>query len=390
MADEPSAHHRLTPLEHASHPNMDRIAAMGVSGTMCAVPEGYNPGSEVANLGILGYDVHEVYEGRGPLEAASIGVDVADDEVAYRMNLICVADGKIKNHSAGHISDDEAAELIAALDNQLTDENIKINQGVSYRHLLRIKNASKAVTLVPPHDVPGTPVDDMLPVASDAVGEDTAVLLRKLIQRSFDILSSHPVNKHRISQGKDPANMIWPWAGGYRPKMLTLDQQYGIRQGTVISAVDLIKGIGKLAGLKVPDIKGATGLWNTDYQAKVNEALSALKQGDQLVFVHLEGPDEAGHEGDYELKCKTVEDIDQKVVAPILDYALAQDDVCVAVLPDHPTPCDIRTHTRKPIPFTIFKPGLKPDGVVLYTEAGAQASGLSLTSHLFLPFLLQL
>lgn len=380
MADRPiQSLGGKTPLQYANTPAIDYVAAHGINGVLKTVPEGFTPGSEIANLGILGYDVAQVYEGRGSLEAASMGVDIDDDEVAMRMNLICVEDGKIKNHSAGHISTEEARQLIAALQQSLGSDKINFFTGVSYRHLLKIKGGNKYVKCTPPHDVPGEAVDIHLPVAETAEAEPTAELLRQLIRRSYDVLSQHPINIKRVSEGHDPANMLWPWSLGYRPSMQTLHDLYGIGSGVVISAVDLIKGIGIYAGLKPIEVDGATGLYDTNYEGKAQAAIEALRGDTDFVFLHVEASDEAGHEGDVALKIKTIEYLDSRIVAPILKAVKQIDEpVAIAVLPDHPTPCDVRTHTSELVPFAIYNPMVAADGVTLFDEESARTTGLSL------------
>ena len=373
MADEPiEALGGKTPMQYADTPYMDKLAEMGVTGRMKTVADGFHPGSEVANMAVLGYDLPTVYEGRGVLEAASIGYDLKPGEMAMRCNLITIEDGKIKNHSAGHISNAEAAELIAFLQKELGGEDVNFFPGVSYRHLLKIKGGSKRIVTTPPHDVPGTPYKDVLVRAADTDGEPTARQLNELIERSMTLLENHPVNLARKAAGKDPANSIWPWSPGYRPQMQTLMQRYGIGSGVVISAVDLIKGIGVYAGLESIDVEGATGLYNTNYEGKAQAAIEALRTHD-FVFLHIEASDEAGHEGDVALKMKTIEYLDRRIVKPILDAVSTWDEpVSIAILPDHPTPCALRTHTSKPIPFTIYRTNEPGDDVQAFDEFAAQ------------------
>lgn len=373
MADEPiEALENKTPLQAVSKPAIDWVAAHGRSGMLATVPAGFAPGSEIANLSVLGYDVPKVFEGRGSLEAASMGVKIEDGEMAMRCNLITIEDGKIKNHSAGHISNAEAAELIAFLQKELGGENVNFFPGVSYRHLLKIKGGSKRIVTTPPHDVPGTPYKDVLVRAADTDGEPTARQLNELIERSMTLLENHPVNLARKAAGKDPANSIWPWSPGYRPQMQTLMQRYGIGSGVVISAVDLIKGIGVYAGLESIDVEGATGLYNTNYEGKAQAAIEALRTHD-FVFLHIEASDEAGHEGDVALKMKTIEYLDRRIVKPILDAVSTWDEpVSIAILPDHPTPCALRTHTSKPIPFTIYRTNEPGDDVQAFDEFAAR------------------
>ena len=373
MADEPiEALENKTPLQAVSKPAIDWVAAHGRSGMLATVPAGFAPGSEIANLSVLGYDVPKVFEGRGSPEAASMGVKIEDGEMAMRCNLITIEDGKIKNHSAGHISNAEAAELIAFLQKELGGEDVNFFPGVSYRHLLKIKGGSKRIVTTPPHDVPGTPYKDVLVRAADTDGEPTARQLNELIERSMTLLENHPVNLARKAAGKDPANSIWPWSPGYRPQMQTLMQRYGIGSGVVISAVDLIKGIGVYAGLESIDVEGATGLYNTNYEGKAQAAIEALRTHD-FVFLHIEASDEAGHEGDVALKMKTIEYLDRRIVKPILDAVSTWDEpVSIAILPDHPTPCALRTHTSKPVPFTIYRTNEPGDEVQAFDEFAAR------------------
>ncbi|NDW18294.1 cofactor-independent phosphoglycerate mutase [Dysgonomonas sp. 216] len=369
MADEPiEALGGKTPLQVAKKPYIDMLAAKGKNGLLDTIPEGFKPGSEIANLSVLGYDVPKVFEGRGSLEAASIGVDIEPGEMAMRCNIICIEDGKIKNHSAGHISTEEATELITFLDKELNDGEVSLYPGVSYRHLLKLKGGNKNLDCTAPHDVMGTPFKDVMIKATTEDAEETAAYLNNLIIKSQELLKNHPVNLKRIAEGKDPANSIWPWSPGYRPQMETLQQLYGIKSGSVISAVDLIMGIGVYAGLKLIHVEGATGLYDTNYEGKAQAAIDALKN-DDFVYLHIEASDEAGHEGDYELKTKTIEYLDQRVVKTIYEATKDWDEpVAIAILPDHPTPCAIKTHTNKPVPFIIYRPDAEGDSVQMYDE----------------------
>lgn len=373
MADEPiGSLGGRTPLQAASKPSIDRVAALGRSGMLATVPAGFAPGSEIANLSVLGYDLPKVFEGRGSLEAASMGVRIEDGEMAMRCNLLTIEQGRIKNHSAGHITGEEAAELIVFLQKELGGGDANFFPGVSYRHLLKLKGGDKRIATTPPHDVPGTPYRDVLVRALVPEAEATAVRINELVERSQELLKDHPVNRARVAAGKEPANSIWPWSPGYRPQMETLMQRYGIRDGVVISAVDLIKGIGVYAGLKPVDVEGATGLYTTNYEGKARAALDALRTHD-FVFLHIEASDEAGHEGDAELKVRTIEYLDSRVVKTILDEISGWDEpVSMAILPDHPTPCALRTHTAKPVPFTIYRTGVSGDGVQRFDERSAQ------------------
>lgn len=380
MADRPCPElGGLTPLQAADTPAMDRLAAMGRNGLLHTVPEGYTPGSEIAHLSLLGYDLDRVFEGRGTLEAASMGVDIEPGEMAMRCNLICInPDGTIRNHSAGHISTEESDELISFLNEHLGDGRARFYTGVSYRHLLKVHGADKRLYCTPPHDVPGHKAADhpIRPQVREAAA--TADYLNDLIAKSQILLADHPVNKRRIAAGKDPANSIWPWSPGYKPAMQTLDDLYGSGHGIVISAVDLIRGLGVYAGLRPVIVPGATGLYDTDYEAKLRAALDALRQGADFVFLHIEASDEAGHEGNALLKKRTVADLGSRIIAPLMhelehNAAAYGGPVAVALLPDHPTPCDIRTHTSDPVPFVIWHPGIQPDGVTRYSETDAAA-----------------
>ncbi len=369
MADDPIPQlGNKTILQAVNKPTMDFLAKNGRCGMLTTVPEGFHPGSEIANLEVMGYDVHKVFEGRGSLECAGAGVPIEEGEMVMRCNLICIEDGKIKNHSAGHISSEEAFILLDALNKELGTDKIGFYRGIQYRHILKIKGGNKHVSCTPPHDVPGTPFRDVMVKADCPEAQPTADLLNELILRSQDILSHHPLNLRRKAEGKDMANSIWPWSAGYKPSMLTLKQMYGIQSGVVISAVDLIKGMGILAGLKSIEVEGATGLYNTNYEGKVKAAIEALKQND-FVYLHIEASDEAGHEGDVPLKFKTVEYLENRVVKPIFEEVSHWNEpVAIAILPDHPTPCALRTHVSRPIPFLIYKPGVKPDSVQVYDE----------------------
>lgn len=374
MADEPiAALGDRTPVEAAATPCMDYLAKNGKMGLFATVPHGFHPGSEVANMTVLGYDVNRSFEGRGVLEAASMGVDVPKGTMAMRCNLICVEDGKIKNHSGGHISSEEAAQLIQAVEEKLGSDKVHFFPGISYRHLLLIDGGDKRISCTPPHDVPGTPVADVMVKAEVPEAQATATLINDLILKSQDILNDHPVNRARKAIGKDPANCIWPWSPGYRPAMNTLQELFGIKKGVVISAVDLIFGIGAYAGLEGVHVDGATGLYDTNYEGKAEAAINALKDPEtDFVFLHVEASDEAGHEGDVDLKVRTVEYLDSRIIRPILEAVKTMDEpVTIAVLPDHPTPCALRTHTSVPVPFLIYRPGEKGDSTEVYSEKEA-------------------
>jgi 2,3-bisphosphoglycerate-independent phosphoglycerate mutase len=374
MADEPIASlNDKTPLQYAGTPAIDRLAQLGRCGMLDTIPEGFSPGSEIANLSVLGYNLPDVFEGRGSLEAASMGIDLLPGEMAMRCNLICIENGRIKNHSAGHISSEEAEVLIRFLQEELGDAIVSFFPGVSYRHLMKIQGGNKQLSCTPPHDVPGTLFEEVMVKALTAEAVETASLLNRLIVRSQQLLENHPVNLRRAAEGKDKANSIWPWSPGYRPAMKTLQESFGINGGSVISAVDLIRGIGVYAGLKVIMVEGATGLYDTNYEGKAQAALEALKT-DDFVFLHIEASDEAGHEGDVPLKIKTIEYLDRRVVKTVLETIEQWDeDVTVALLPDHPTPCALRTHTRDAVPFIIYRKGEEPDKVQVYDEFSCRA-----------------
>ncbi|MDR3339806.1 MAG: cofactor-independent phosphoglycerate mutase [Candidatus Symbiothrix sp.] len=379
MADEPiELLGNKTPLQYAHTPYMDLLAEKGNSGLLDTIPEGMHPGSEVANLAVLGYDVAAVLEGRGALEAASMGIDVLSGELVMRCNLICIENGKIKNHSAGHISNEEAHILIRFLNERLGDDRLRFFPGVSYRHVLKLKGGDKRLNCTPPHDVIGTDFKSVLIKAQTPEAQATATYLNEQIRISQELLKDHPVNLKRIAAGKDPANSIWPWSPGYKPQMAKMADIYPIRTGAVISAVDLIKGIGVYAGLECIEVPGATGLYDTDYEGKAQAALQALKEKD-FVYLHVEASDEAGHDGDALLKVKTIENLDTRLLKTIMEETEKwAEPVTIALLPDHPTPCRIRTHTASPVPFVIYKPGNIPDEVVAYDEFSVQKGNYGL------------
>jgi 2,3-bisphosphoglycerate-independent phosphoglycerate mutase len=367
MSDRPLAQlGGKTPLMAARTPAIDRLCAQSRCGRLVTVPDDMPPGSEVANLAVLGYDARKVYQGRGVLEAASMGVRLDDNDLAMRCNIICIENGTIKNHSAGHISSEESLQLVETLNEKLAGPRVRFYPGVSYRHLLVIKDGQNDFECTPPHDVPGTPFADVLPRPK---GGDSATsgLLNDLILASQDILKTHPVNLRRQALGKDPGNSIWPWSPGHRPRMKTFRELYNL-SGAVISAVDLIFGIGVYAGLTPISVPGATGLFDTNYEGKAQAACRALADLD-FVFLHIEASDEAGHEGDTELKVRTIEALDQRVIQPISECTAAmKEPVTIALLPDHATPCAVRTHTRDAVPFLIYRPGEKADGILEFNE----------------------
>ena len=362
-----------TLLQYADTPHLDWLARNGKSGLLQTVQKGFHPGSEVANSSILGYDQNIVYEGRGPLEAASIGVELADDDLALRCNLVCLEGNLLKNHSCGRLETEEGDILIRFLQEKLGSEKIHFYTGVQYRHLLVIKGGNKHLRCTPPHDIPLKPWREHMLQAECHEAEETVRLLTDLILRSQELLAYHPLNIERQERGLDPANCIWPWGGGYRPKMKPLTETYPqIKSGAVITAVDLIRGIGRYAGLDVIHVPGATGLWDTDYRGKANAAIDALRTKD-FVYLHVEACDEAGHDGDMQLKLNCIENIDRLLVTPILEeVGKWNEPVAIALLPDHPTPVHYRTHTAEPVPFCIYYPGIEPDDVLTFDEVAAK------------------
>ena len=370
MADHPVARlNNQTLLQYARPQYMDQLAREGRCGRLITVPEGFPPGSEVANTAILGYDLNKVYEGRGPLEAASIGYNMADDDMAIRCNIITIEDGKIITHNGGNLETADADVLIKYLNEHLGSERVKFITGIQYRHLLVIKGGNKHIECAPPHDHPNEPWRPLLVKAQIPEAQETADLINDLILRSQELLAKHPYNMAKAAKGERQANSIWPWSGGYRPSMQTLMAQYPqIQRGAVISAVDLIQGIGKYAGLRIIKVPGATGLANTNYEGKAQAAIDALKT-DDFVFVHVEATDEAGHDGDLDLKLRAIDYLDKRLIKPILEAINEmEEDVCVAVLPDHPTPVEMRIHVNEPVPFIIWHKGIEPDEVQHYDE----------------------
>lgn len=391
MADHPVE--RLggkTLLQYADTPYMDMLAKNGRTGRLITIPEGFQPGSEVANTAILGYDLNEVYEGRGPLEAASIGYDMRADDMAMRCNIITLADGRIKNHHGGHLTTEQSDILIKYLDRQLGNEDIKFITGIQYRHLLIIRGGNKHIVCAPPHDHPEEEWRQLMVRPEHGwenrrdgdrmTAQQTADIINTLILKSQQLLEQHPFNKERAAQQKDAANSIWPWSGGYRPKMDTLQQMYPqIKEGDVISAVDLIRGIGRYAGLNRVTVEDMTGLADTNYENKAQAAIDMLRQHD-FVYLHVEASDEAGHDGDLELKLKTIENLDRRIVKPVYEEVSTWTDtpVCIAILPDHPTPVELRIHVAEPVPFIIWHPGITPDGVETYDEVSCVSGSYGL------------
>jgi len=356
-----------TPLQAANTPNMDRMAREGIVGTAKTIPDGMSPGSDVANLAVMGYDPEKYYSGRAPLEAASMGIRLESDEIAFRCNLVTVENGIMKDYSGGHISTPEAQGLIEAVDASLGNERVKFHAGVSYRHLMVLKEDVLPIC-TPPHDISDRAIVPFLPQGSGSE------MLRELMFASCSVLEAHEINHNRIREGKNPANMIWLWGYGKPIKMPTLKQRFGL-SGGVISAVDLVRGIGQCAGLRSIAVPGITGYYDTNYIGKAEYALDALKN-DDFVFIHIEAPDEASHNGDLAAKIKAIEDIDEKVLGTILNHI--PDRARILLLPDHETPISTKTHASGHVPFVIWGDGIKPDGILSYDEDSAQKSQLRL------------
>lgn len=375
MADSPIAElGGKTPLEFADTPNMDRLAGSGKFGLFATVPPGYPPGSDVANLSVLGYDPKKYYTGRAPLEAASIGVKLEAADVAFRCNLVTLSTGSgpavMADYSSGHISTEEARAIVLDLDRALSKEGVRFYPGTSYRHLMVWQHGSKDVKTTPPHDISDKAIEGHLPKGE---GADK---LKKLMELSWGVMLDHPVNRLRAASGKKPATSIWLWGQGVAPAMPTMKERFGV-DGAIISAVDLMKGIGIYAGLEVLKVPGATGYIDTNYRGKTEYALAALEKKD-FVCVHVEAPDEAGHNGSLKDKLKAIEDFDKLIVGPVLKGMEKFGEYRVLVLPDHPTPLALKTHTSDPVPFVLFTGGdaLKKGASVMFTERHASAAGV--------------
>jgi len=370
MADRPlDALGGRTPLQAAKIPNMNWVAKEGRNGQALTVPEGFPPGSDVANLSVLGYEPGKYYTGRAPLEAAAMGVHLDDADIAFRCNFVTVRDGIMEDYSAGHITSEEGRELVRALKPLMPGE--RLYAGVSYRNLLVLKAGDEAVC-TPPHDISDQPIDDHMPRGKDSK------LLIDLMESARPVLASHPVNLRRVAEGKRPASMIWLWGQGPAPVMPSFQSKFGL-QGAMISAVDLLKGIGAYARLRVISVPGATGTINTNYEGKVQAALQALKALD-FVYLHVEAPDEASHEGELDEKIRAIELFDRRVVGPVIEGLRSSgEDWRVLLLPDHATPISIKTHSRDPVPFAMVGEGIAPDSVNRFDEAEAKRGGFGLT-----------
>lgn len=387
MSDEPIEQlGGKTPLEAANTPNMDRLAKAGQIGLAATVPEGFHPGSDVANLSVFGYNPADCYSGRSPLEAASMGVDLAPEDVAFRLNFVWLEPhyGKLYmgDFSAGHITTDEATELIKTLQEELGDDEFTFYPGVSYRHLLVWKNGRDQLQFTPPHDISSHSVEDHLPKGD---GADKLIHLTTSAQM---LLADHPINNRRVADGKLPANSIWLWGHGRKPQMQTYQERFNL-SGAVISAVDLIKGIGVNAGLEVIEVPGATGYIDTNYRGKGEYAIKALAEKD-FVYVHVEAPDEAAHGGLLDEKIKAIEDFDREVVGTLLENLDQIGDCRILVMPDHPTPVAKRTHTKDPVPYILYDSRtVAATDTECYSEAEAKRSGNLVPGHQLMPLLLE-
>lgn len=378
MADTPCpALNGQTPMEAAHKPNMDALAAKAEVGRVRTVPDGLAPGSDVANLAVMGYDTRECYTGRSPLEAANIGVELADDDVAFRCNLVTLSDeedytGKtILDYCAGDIHTADADPIIRTIQEQLGGGNFDFYTGTAYRHCMVWHGGKTELgKITPPHDITGKKIAGYLPSHPDAAP------ILDLMRRSVDILRDHPVNRQRIEKGLPPANAIWLWGQGKRPQLQNFLERFGLK-GSVVSAVDLLKGIGRLAGMHVCEVPGATGYIDTNYTGKTQAALQELKDGQDYVYIHVEAPDECGHRGEVQNKVKAIEDIDRLILGPLLKELPALGDYTLMVLPDHPTPLDIRTHVATPVPYLLYRSNAEQDsGVSIFSENTAAQTGI--------------
>lgn len=377
MADEPYQElNNKTPMELAKKPTMDMLASKGEVGMVKTVAEGLKPGSDVANLSVLGYEPAVYYTGRSPLEAASIGIDLKDTDVTLRCNLVTLSDEEnyedktMVDYCGGDISTEEAKVLVEYLEEKLGNDIFKFYAGVAYRHCLVWDNGDKDnVSFTPPHDISGRVVGEYLPQGS------AVAPLYDLMKKSYDLLKNHPLNKKREEEGKNPANSIWLWGEGTKPILDSFYKKFG-KKGSMISAVDLLKGIAICAEMKSVDVDGATGYIDTNFEGKADAAIKEFKNGQDFVYIHVEAPDECGHRGEYDNKVKAIELIDEKILTPVVDFLKDYDDFAVLVCPDHPTPLNIKTHSSNPVPYLIYSSKEeKENGVKTFTEANAKATG---------------
>ncbi len=365
-----------TPLQYAKKPNIDALAKQSEIGLCRTVPEGFKPGSDVANLSVMGYNPKDCYTGRSPLEAVSIGIDLAATDVTLRCNLVTLTDEeayedrRMLDYSAGEISTQEARELITYLKKHFDSERFTLYSGVSYRHCLVVKNGVTGNDLTPPHDITDKPIRDHLP--KGPLGEKYLDMMK----RSAELLRSHPINKARIAAGKRPANSVWFWGEGTKPSLENFQTKFG-KKGGVISAVDLVKGIGILAGMKIIDVPGATGNYDTNFAGKAQCALDELLGGLDFVYIHMEAPDECGHQGDIAHKVYSIEQIDEKVVKRLAEgLKAANEDFRILLCPDHPTPIAVRTHVSDPVPYLLYDSRKAVGGSDSYDEESAKNTGV--------------
>ncbi len=377
MADYPvEALGGKTPMECAKKPNFDRMASKGEVGLVRTVAEGLKPGSDVANLSVLGYDPAVCYTGRSPLEAISIGVQMSDTDVALRCNIVTLSDEEnyddktMVDYSAGDISSEEAAEIIKTVQEHFGGGEFDFYPGVSYRHcLIHHGGTTELGTMTPPHDISDRVVGSYISTA------ESAQKLTAMMRESYDLLKDHPVNLKRMAEGKRPANSIWLWGEGSKPALENFEQKFGMK-GCIVSAVDLLKGIGIGAGMLVPEVEGATGYIDTNFAGKAKAAVDALKNGCDFVYIHIEAPDECGHRAEPENKVRSIEIIDEQVLPVLLEALEKYDDYKVMILPDHPTPIKTKTHASDPVPYMIYhKQGEKDSGVASINEKTAEATG---------------
>ena len=364
-----------TPMGASFTPNMDKLAKKGVIGLVKTVADNMKPGSDVANLSVLGYDPQIYYTGRSPLEAGSIGIDMKDTDVSLRCNLVTLSDEPnyedktILDYCADDISTEEAKELVEYLEENLGNDEFRLYSGVSYRHCLIWNNGTLDIgDLTPPHDITGKPIKEYIPK------HPSAQKLYEMMVKSYDLLKDHPVNKAREARGLRPANSMWLWGEGKRASLMLFTEKYGLK-GSMISAVDLLKGIGKFAGMNVVNVPGATGYMDTNFEGKAQAAIDEFEKGQDFVYIHVEAPDECGHRHETENKKKSLEIIDEKILGPVLEALEKYDDYKVLIMPDHATPLSLRTHTNDPIPFLIYKKSAPAPGGE-FTEEGAKASGI--------------
>ena len=377
MADTPCEQlNGKTPMQLAKKPTMDALVPLSEMGMVCNVPEGMSPGSDVANLSVLGYDPTECYTGRSPLEAANIGIDLADDDIAFRCNLVTLSDEDdyaqktMVDYCAGDIHTSQADAIIQTVQAAFGGGEFDFYTGTAYRHCMVWHGGkTKLGKLVPPHDITGRVIGEYL-------NESEAVKpLLNMMKRSTELLRDHPINRKRLEQGLNPANAIWLWGYGNRPQLQKFKDKFGVK-GAMVSAVDLLKGIARLSDMRVCEVAGATGYLDTDFEGKLNAAVESLKAGDDLVYIHLEAPDECGHRGEIQNKVKSIEEIDRRVLAPLLKQVQEMDDLSLLILPDHPTPLAIRTHSSDAVPYLLYRSNQPLQNATLsFTEENAAKTG---------------